>query len=209
MLVFDFHQGWNVWNSLLSWIYIYIYIYIVRSHLLTLVPRSRIFLPSRWWRYVPPKRRFTQGMHNATTKKTAFFNNTFYFNKSIAFVIKMSVLKTWEFLIMSVCRTNKGFSLTNRHDRNFIIFVLSVRTCRHWKGSLINRWKKVAGGLQKWKRTSVSCFSFCFFSLSIPSFVFSSLSFPVSPFLYLCGCRATRLTCYQNVIRKANFSFTA
>jgi hypothetical protein len=33
------------------------------SHLLTLVPRSRIFLPWRWRRYVPPKRRFTQDLH--------------------------------------------------------------------------------------------------------------------------------------------------
>jgi hypothetical protein len=32
----------------------------VCSHLLTLVPRSPIFLPWRWRRYVPPKRRFEQ-----------------------------------------------------------------------------------------------------------------------------------------------------
>jgi hypothetical protein len=32
----------------------------VCSHLLTLVPRSRICLPWRWRQYVPPKRRFTQ-----------------------------------------------------------------------------------------------------------------------------------------------------
>jgi hypothetical protein len=41
--------------------------------LLTLVPRSRIFLPWRWRRYVPPKRRFTQDLHGATSQKTAFF----------------------------------------------------------------------------------------------------------------------------------------
>jgi hypothetical protein len=40
---------------------------------LTLVPRSRIFLPWRWRRYVLPKRRFTQYLHGATSKKTAFF----------------------------------------------------------------------------------------------------------------------------------------
>jgi hypothetical protein len=40
------------------------------SHLLTLVPRSRIFLPWRWRRYVPPKRRFTQDLHGATSQKT-------------------------------------------------------------------------------------------------------------------------------------------
>jgi hypothetical protein len=45
----------------------------VCSHLLTLVPRSRIFLPWRWRQYVPPKRRFTQYPHGATSQKTAFF----------------------------------------------------------------------------------------------------------------------------------------
>jgi hypothetical protein len=43
------------------------------SHLLTLVPRSRIFLPCRWRRHFPPKRRFTQDLHSATSQKTAFF----------------------------------------------------------------------------------------------------------------------------------------
>jgi hypothetical protein len=44
----------------------------VCSHLLTLVPRSQIFLPWRWWRYVPPKRRFTQDLHGATFQKIVF-----------------------------------------------------------------------------------------------------------------------------------------
>jgi hypothetical protein len=35
-------------------------------HLLTLVPRSRIFLHWRWMRYVPPKHRFTQDLYGAT-----------------------------------------------------------------------------------------------------------------------------------------------
>jgi hypothetical protein len=43
------------------------------SHLLTLVPRTQIFLPWRWKRYVPPKRWFTQNLHGATSQKTAFF----------------------------------------------------------------------------------------------------------------------------------------
>jgi hypothetical protein len=43
------------------------------SYLLTLVPHSRIFLPWRWRRYVPPKRWFTQDLHGATSHKTAFF----------------------------------------------------------------------------------------------------------------------------------------
>jgi hypothetical protein len=45
------------------------------SHLLTLVPRARMFLPWRWKRYVPPNRRFTQDLHSATPQKTAFFIN--------------------------------------------------------------------------------------------------------------------------------------
>jgi hypothetical protein len=49
----------------------------VCCHLLTMVPRSRIFLPWRWRRYVPPKRRFTHDLHGATTQKTAFFNPKF------------------------------------------------------------------------------------------------------------------------------------
>jgi hypothetical protein len=43
------------------------------SHLATLVLRSRIFLPWRWRRYVPPKRRLTQDLHSATSQKTTFF----------------------------------------------------------------------------------------------------------------------------------------
>jgi hypothetical protein len=46
---------------------------LVYSHLLTLVPRSRIFLPWRWRRYVPPKCRFTHDLHSDTSQKTAFF----------------------------------------------------------------------------------------------------------------------------------------
>jgi hypothetical protein len=45
----------------------------VCSHLLTLVPRSLICIPWRWRWYVPPKRRFTQDLHGATSQKTAFF----------------------------------------------------------------------------------------------------------------------------------------
>jgi hypothetical protein len=36
-------------------------------HLLTLGPGSRIFLPWRWTRYVPRKRRFTEDLHGATS----------------------------------------------------------------------------------------------------------------------------------------------
>jgi hypothetical protein len=41
-------------------------------HLPTLVPRSLIFLTWRWRQYDPPKRRFKQDLHGATSQKTAF-----------------------------------------------------------------------------------------------------------------------------------------
>jgi hypothetical protein len=43
------------------------------THMLTLVPRSRIFLPWRLRRYVPPKRRFTQDLQGTTSQKMTFF----------------------------------------------------------------------------------------------------------------------------------------
>jgi hypothetical protein len=50
------------------------------SHLPTLIPRSRIFLPWMCRRYFPPKRRVTQDLHGATSQKTAFFINQFWLN---------------------------------------------------------------------------------------------------------------------------------
>jgi hypothetical protein len=41
----------------------------VCSHLLTLVPHSRICLPWRWRRYVPPKCLFTQELRGAISQK--------------------------------------------------------------------------------------------------------------------------------------------
>jgi hypothetical protein len=43
------------------------------SHLLMLVPHSWIFLSWRWGRYIPPKQKFTQDLHGATSQKMAFF----------------------------------------------------------------------------------------------------------------------------------------
>jgi hypothetical protein len=43
------------------------------NYLLMLVPRSRIFLPRRWRRYVLPKSRFTQELNSPTSQKTIFF----------------------------------------------------------------------------------------------------------------------------------------
>jgi hypothetical protein len=45
----------------------------VCSHLLTLVPRLRNFLPWRWRWYFPPKPRYTQDLHSSTSQKTEFF----------------------------------------------------------------------------------------------------------------------------------------
>jgi hypothetical protein len=51
------------------------------SHLLVLVPRSWIFLPWRCKRYIPPKLRFTQDLHGATSKKATFFENPYFCQK--------------------------------------------------------------------------------------------------------------------------------
>jgi hypothetical protein len=45
----------------------------VARHLFTLVPSSRIFLPRRLRRHIPPKRRLTQDLHGATSQKSVFF----------------------------------------------------------------------------------------------------------------------------------------
>jgi hypothetical protein len=67
------------------------------SHLLTLVHRSRIFLPWRWRRHVPPKRRFTQDLHSATSQKTTFFIVTAVkaSNRTLIFPIFPSILSTY------------------------------------------------------------------------------------------------------------------
>jgi hypothetical protein len=57
------------------------------SLLLTLVPRTRIFLPWRWKRYVPPKRRFTQDLHGSTSQKTAFFIAPAFKTSNLTFII--------------------------------------------------------------------------------------------------------------------------
>jgi hypothetical protein len=67
-----------MWHTLPLSLFLYSWLFwtgdSVCSHLLMLVHRSRIFLPWRWRRYVPPKRRLTQDLHSATSQKTTFFN---------------------------------------------------------------------------------------------------------------------------------------
>jgi hypothetical protein len=53
----------------------------------TLVSRSRIFLPWRWRRYLPPKHRFTQDLQGATSQKTAFFIVTAVETSNLTFII--------------------------------------------------------------------------------------------------------------------------
>jgi hypothetical protein len=69
----------------------------VSCYLLTLVPCSRIFLPWRWRRYVPPKRRFiSQDLHGATSQKTTFFTteeNLSYLYVRILFEPRHNCLK--------------------------------------------------------------------------------------------------------------------
>jgi hypothetical protein len=66
-----------MWPTLPLFLFLYTWVFStggsVCSHLLTLVPRSRIFLPWRWRRYVPPKCRFKQDLHGVTSQRTAFF----------------------------------------------------------------------------------------------------------------------------------------
>jgi hypothetical protein len=94
------------------------------SHLLRLVPRFRIFLPCRWRRYVPPKHRFTQELHGATSQKTAFF------------IVCVLMQFWWNFLhnLLNMCsdvntlRTGRqliDFWLLNVADRESINWLLS------------------------------------------------------------------------------------
>jgi hypothetical protein len=64
----------------------------VCGQLLTLVPRSRIFIPWRWRRYIPPKRRLTQDLHSPTSQKTTFF---------IVTAVKFSNLTLYKFTDVS------------------------------------------------------------------------------------------------------------
>jgi hypothetical protein len=59
---------------------------------------SRIFLPWRWRRYIPPKHRFTQHLHCATSHKTTFFivtaeNLKSYLSCSSFFLLDKSFFK--------------------------------------------------------------------------------------------------------------------
>jgi hypothetical protein len=71
----------SMWLTLHPFLFLYSWVFSaggsVGSDLFTLVPSSRILLPWRWRRYVPPKSRFTQDLHGATSQKTKFLKVTF------------------------------------------------------------------------------------------------------------------------------------
>jgi hypothetical protein len=67
---------WQVNDTIYQHITIFTFLreFIITWRMLTLVLRSRIFLPWRWRRYDSPKRRFNRPhLHGATSQKTAFF----------------------------------------------------------------------------------------------------------------------------------------
>jgi hypothetical protein len=102
----------------------------VCSHLLTLVPRSRIFLPWSWRQCVPPKRRCTQDLHSATSQKTAFFSSRLisqYYGDWLLFFLSCSIRDLSVSLLCSIAermtsgcvagdrmRTGKGNGSTRR-----------------------------------------------------------------------------------------------
>jgi hypothetical protein len=77
------HYWFPMWTTLPPFLSLYSWLFCTRSsvcsHLLTLVPHSQIFLPWRWRQYIPPKCRFTQELHGATSQKTAFFISNYLF----------------------------------------------------------------------------------------------------------------------------------
>jgi hypothetical protein len=86
-----------------------------RSHKKRRVEKlSYYFLPWRWRRYVPPKRRFTQDLHGATSQKTAFF---------IVAAVKTSNL-TNSLIVASVFVAARTF-LPSRS--------LAIYTYKHWR----------------------------------------------------------------------------
>jgi hypothetical protein len=102
------------------------------SHMLTLVPGSRIFLPSRWRRYVPPKRRFTQDLHGATFQKTAFFVDT---------AVKTSNVTTRKHYRDQYCRLKVAAIATKFIIRFRICDVCGTRTRCEYYSNTAGYWK--------------------------------------------------------------------
>jgi hypothetical protein len=86
----------------------------IRSHLLTLVPRSWIFLPWRRRWYVLPKRLFTQDLHGATSQKTAFFVN-YLVHKNTLLVPIMSYINPVNILTSYFFKIHLNIILLSMH----------------------------------------------------------------------------------------------
>jgi hypothetical protein len=87
-----------VWPTFLPFLFLYRWVFStggsVCSHQITLVPRSRIFLPWGWRRDLPPKSQFTQDLHGATSQKTAFLVLKICFQSGANQCTKMSACYT-------------------------------------------------------------------------------------------------------------------
>jgi hypothetical protein len=75
----------------------------VCNHLMTLFPRSRIFLRCTWTRYVPPERRLTQDLHSATSQNTTVFIitavKTSNSTKNLKILLKKKLVKRLHFTV--------------------------------------------------------------------------------------------------------------
>jgi hypothetical protein len=103
-------KKWSLWNAscCVSVSYIELYLRQTQQYILefigksvcihwpTLVLRSRILLPWRWRRYVPPKRRSTQDLHSATSQKTTFFIVTAVKASNLTYVKFISAFSTYQ-----------------------------------------------------------------------------------------------------------------
>jgi hypothetical protein len=85
------HYWFPMWPTLLPFLSLYSWLFStgssVCSHLLTLVPHSRIFLPWRWWRYVPRKHQFTQELHVPHPRTILYYSNYYLSGYKTCFLI--------------------------------------------------------------------------------------------------------------------------
>jgi hypothetical protein len=98
-----------------------------------MVPRSRIFLPWRWWWYVPPKRRFiSQDLHGATSQKTAFFIvtdvQTSNLTKYLLFICETLVIHMSK--IINISTTRNYYVIFG----NFSDSGICINGCCAWEG---------------------------------------------------------------------------
>jgi hypothetical protein len=134
-------------------------------HLLTLVPRSLIFLPWRWKRYVPPKRRFTQDLHGTTSQKTTFFIITAVKTSNLTKLIPMIRSKAPAVTLSSA--PNKVQILTRYLIASWTSPSLKRNCTRRTSGNIENRRQNIT-------------YSLNVASFTTPSHLLSSLSLSLS-----------------------------